>query len=124
MEVDPPCPVTLPFSEQCDWLHQNIRVVKANPAFAAMYGVENPDELIGLGSADVHVADSEKNAAFIPTIVKHGYRCHNLETEELGFLTDSFGLPLSQEKVPRFLWRFLCNGKPNNGKPNSRAGGR
>ncbi|MBE9064605.1 GAF domain-containing sensor histidine kinase [cf. Phormidesmis sp. LEGE 11477] len=85
VEVDPPCPVTIPFSEQCDWLHQNIRVVKANPAFAAMYGVENPDELIGLGSTDVHVADSEKNAAFIPTIVKHGYRCHNLETEEIDF---------------------------------------
>ncbi|ESA37903.1 gaf domain protein [Leptolyngbya sp. Heron Island J] len=82
-EVNPPCPVTLPFEEQCAWLYQNFRVVEANPAFAAMYGVNDPDTLIGLRNVDVHVADSEKNAAFIPAIIKNGYRGHNLETEEI-----------------------------------------
>lgn len=83
VELDPPCPTTLPYEEQCDWLYQNFRVVKANPAFAAMYGVDDPDALIGLSNADVHIAGSEKNAAFITAIVKNGYRGHNLETEEI-----------------------------------------
>jgi PAS domain S-box-containing protein len=82
-EVDPPCPINLPIEEQCDLLYRNIRVVKANPAFAAMYGVNHPDELIGLRNADVHVPDSEKNAAFIRGTIENGYRYHNLETEEV-----------------------------------------
>jgi len=83
IEVVPPCPVTLPIEEQCDLLYQNIRVVKANPAFAAIYGVEHPDELIGLTNADVHVAGSPKNAAFIRGTVENGYHFRNLETEEI-----------------------------------------
>jgi septal ring factor EnvC (AmiA/AmiB activator) len=35
-EVDPPCPIDLPKNQQADWFYQHIRVVKANPAFAAM----------------------------------------------------------------------------------------
>uniref|UniRef100_UPI001683814F GAF domain-containing protein n=1 Tax=Oscillatoria sp. FACHB-1407 TaxID=2692847 RepID=UPI001683814F len=82
-EVDPPCPISLPIEEQCDLLYRNIRVVKANPAFAAMYGVDHPDELIGLRNADVHVPDSEKNAVFIRGTIENGYRFRNLETEEI-----------------------------------------
>ncbi|MBD2465220.1 PAS domain S-box protein [Oscillatoria sp. FACHB-1407] len=82
-EVDPPCPIDLPIDEQCEWLYQNIRVAKANPAFAAMYGVENPDELIGLKNSDVHVEGSEKNTAFIRTQIENGYRIRNYETEEI-----------------------------------------
>ncbi|MBD2463014.1 PAS domain S-box protein [Oscillatoria sp. FACHB-1407] len=82
-EVDPPCPINLPIEEQCDWLYRNIRVTKANRAFAAMYGVDNPDDLIGIGNADVHVPDSEKNAAFIRGTIENGYRFYHLETEEI-----------------------------------------
>jgi GAF domain-containing protein len=82
-EIDPPCPVNLPIDQQCDWLYNHIRVVKANAAFAAMYGVNNPDELIGLTNADVHVPNSAKNAAFIRGAVESGYRFRNLETEEI-----------------------------------------
>ncbi len=48
-----------------------------------MYGVDNPDDLIGLKITDVHVEDSEKNAAFIRAIVENGYRVRNIETEEI-----------------------------------------
>jgi signal transduction histidine kinase/PAS domain-containing protein len=82
-EVNPPCPISLPIEEQCDLLYRNIRVVKANPAFAAMYGVENPNELVGLRNADVHIPDSEKNAAFIRGTIENGYQFRNLETEEV-----------------------------------------
>jgi PAS domain S-box-containing protein len=81
-EVDPPCPINLSIDEQCDWLYRNIRVTKANRAFAAMYGVDNPDDLIGIRNADVHVPDSEKNAAFIRGTIENGYRFYHLETEE------------------------------------------
>ncbi|MEO0351099.1 MAG: GAF domain-containing protein [Cyanobacteria bacterium P01_A01_bin.15] len=88
-EVEPPCPIHLSVDEQCEWLYQSIRVAKANPAFAAMYGVDNSDELIGLTNSDVHVEDSDKNAAFIRGIVINGYRCRNSETEEV----DQLGRP-------------------------------
>ena len=82
-EIDPPCPVTLPIEEQCERLYRNIRVVKANPAFAAMYGADHPDQLMGLRNTDVHVPNSTKNNAFIRGTIEHGYRFQNLETEEL-----------------------------------------
>ena len=85
-EVDPPCPVSLPIAEQYERLYRDIRVVKANPAFAAMYGVDHPDQLIGMRNPDVHVSHSSKNSAFIHSTLKNGYRCHNLETEELDHL--------------------------------------
>ncbi|WP_204138666.1 GAF domain-containing protein [Halomicronema sp. CCY15110] len=83
IEVDPPCPINLPIPEQCERLYRDIRVVKANPAFAAMYGVDHPDQLIGLRNPDVHVPDSTKNNGFIRSTLEHGYRFQNLETEEL-----------------------------------------
>lgn len=83
VEFDPPYSVTLPIEEQCELYRRNLRVVKVNPAFAAMYGVENPDDLIGLKITDVHVEDSEKNTAFIRAIVENGYRGRNIETEEI-----------------------------------------
>lgn len=83
--VDPPCPTDLPIDEQCEWLYQNIQVVRANPAFVAMYGVDDPDKLIGLKNSDVHVEGSNQNAAFIRTQVENGYRIHNYETEEIDF---------------------------------------
>lgn len=82
-EVDPPCPVTLPIEEQCELLYRNIRVVKANPAFAAMYGADHPDQLMGLRNIDVHASNLTKNSAFIRGTIEHGYRFQNLETEEL-----------------------------------------
>jgi PAS domain S-box-containing protein len=81
--IDPPCPINLPLEEQCERLYRDIRVIKANPAFAAMYGVDTPDELIGIRNADVHVPNSEKNAAFIRGTIENSYRFCNLETEEL-----------------------------------------
>ncbi|MBD3881871.1 PAS domain-containing protein [Phormidium tenue FACHB-886] len=83
VEFDPPYPVNLSFEEQCDLFRQNLRVVKVNSAFAAMYGFDNPDELVGLKIADVHIEGSEKNDAFIRAIVENGYRGCNLETEEI-----------------------------------------
>jgi signal transduction histidine kinase/PAS domain-containing protein len=85
-EVDPPVLTTLSIDEQCEQLYHNIRVVEANPAFAAMYGIDNPDDCIGMKNSDVHIPDSDKNAAFIRGIVENR---RDLETEEI----DSQGQP-------------------------------
>jgi signal transduction histidine kinase/PAS domain-containing protein len=79
-EVDPPVSTTLSIDEQCEQLYHNIRVVEANPAFAAMYGIANPDDCIGIKNSDVHIPDSDKNAAFIRGIVENR---RDLETEEI-----------------------------------------
>ncbi|MFB2897013.1 GAF domain-containing protein [Aerosakkonemataceae cyanobacterium BLCC-F50] len=83
VEFDPPYSVTLPIEEQCELYRRNLRVIRVNPAFAAMYGVENPDDLMGLKIADFHIENSEKNVAFIRAIVENGYRARNIETEEI-----------------------------------------
>jgi PAS domain-containing protein len=83
VEVDPPVSTTLSIDEQCEQLYQNIRVVEANPAFAAMYGIANPDDCIGMKNFDVHLPTSEKNAAFIRGLVENGYCFRDLETEEI-----------------------------------------
>jgi PAS domain S-box-containing protein len=97
--AEPPIPITLLIEEQCELLYQNFRVVKANPAFAAMYGAKHPDEMVGMGNPDCHVEGSEKNQAFIRGIVESGYNFRNLETEEIDrhgqiryFLNSGFGV--------------------------------
>jgi signal transduction histidine kinase/PAS domain-containing protein len=86
IEVDPPVSTTLSIDEQCEQLYHNIRVVEANPAFAAMYGIANPDDCIGIKNSDIHIPDSDKNAAFIRGILENR---RDLETEEI----DSQGQP-------------------------------
>jgi PAS domain S-box-containing protein len=98
-EVNPPLPITLPIEEQCKLLFENVRVVKANPAFVAMYGANNVDEIVGMGNRDCQVEGSEKNQAFIRGIIEGGYNYRNLETEEIDrqgqrryFLNSGFGI--------------------------------
>jgi PAS domain-containing protein len=103
IEVDPPVSTTLSIDEQCEQLYLNIRVVEANPAFAAMYGIANPDDCIGMKNSDVHIPDSDKNAAFIRGLVENdGYFFRDLETEEI----DCHG-------QPRY---FLNGGIPSQGR--------
>jgi PAS domain S-box-containing protein len=81
--LDPPISITLPVEEQCEQLYQNFRVMRANQAFADMYGANHPDEVVGMGNPDCHVEASEKNNAFIRGIIENGYKIRNLETEEI-----------------------------------------
>ncbi|MBD2103957.1 GAF domain-containing protein [Leptolyngbya sp. FACHB-261] len=82
-KLDPPFPVNLPIEEQFKLFCQNLRLEEVNSAFAAMYGVENPEDLTGLEIADFHVEDSEKNRKFIRTVLENNYRVRNVETEEI-----------------------------------------
>jgi PAS domain S-box-containing protein len=83
VEFEPPFSTALPIEEQIKLYRQNLVIKKVNPAFAAMYGIDNPDEIVGLKLADFHVEDSETNTAFIRTGIESGYRWHNSETEEI-----------------------------------------
>jgi PAS domain S-box-containing protein len=81
--IDPPILITLPVEEQCEQLYQNFRVMRANQAFADMYGVAHPDEVVGMGNPDCHVEASEKNQAFFRGIIESEYNFRNIETEEI-----------------------------------------
>jgi PAS domain S-box-containing protein len=98
-KAEPPISLALSIEEQCELAYQNIRVVDANPAFVAMYGADNLEDVIGMGNPDCHTENSEKNRAFIRGIVESGYCCSNLETEEIDrhgrsryFLNNSFSI--------------------------------
>jgi PAS domain S-box-containing protein len=97
--IEPPILITLPIEEQCELLYQNLRVTKANPAFAAMYGANHPNEIVGMGNPDCQFESSEKYKAFIRGIIESGYNIRNLETEEIDldgqpryFLNSSIGV--------------------------------
>jgi PAS domain S-box-containing protein len=81
--IDPPISITLPVEEQYEQLYQNFRVMRANQAFADMYGVAHPDQVVGMGNPDCHVEASEKNKAFIRAIIESEYNFRNIETEEI-----------------------------------------
>lgn len=83
VKVEPPIPTDLPVEQQVELYYRRHRVVQVNQAFAEMYGVTDPAELVGLTMADVHVENSEKNLAFVKTFVESSYRSSNIETEEI-----------------------------------------
>ncbi|NJR60727.1 MAG: GAF domain-containing protein [Cyanobacteria bacterium CRU_2_1] len=68
VEFEPPFSTALPIEEQIKLYRQNLVIKQVNSAFAAMYGIDNPDEIVGLKLADFHVEESETNTAFIECI--------------------------------------------------------
>jgi PAS domain S-box-containing protein len=80
---DEPIPVTLPVDEQVELCYRHLYIAEANAAFAAMYGYEKPEDIIGLRMTDIHIANSEKNKAFMRAQIENGYRILNAESEEV-----------------------------------------
>ncbi|WP_293124348.1 GAF domain-containing protein [Microcoleus sp. bin38.metabat.b11b12b14.051] len=80
---DEPIPVTLPVDEQVELSYRYMYIAEANAAFAAMYGYDKPEDVIGFRMTDVHVANSEKNKAFMRAQIEGGYRIRNAESEEV-----------------------------------------
>lgn len=79
---DEPIPVTLPVDEQVELSYRYMYIAEANAAFAAMYGYDKPEDVIGFRMTDVHIANSEKNKAFMRAQIEGGYRIRNAESEE------------------------------------------
>ncbi|WP_179862121.1 PAS domain S-box protein [Longibacter salinarum] len=82
MEVDPPVPTDLDVDEQVDRFLVASRVAECNEAYAQMYGVDSPEEIIGLRLSDLYGGEAEANRSVQRTFIKKGYRVSNVITQE------------------------------------------
>lgn len=80
VEFEQPISLDLPVDEQVELLHRHRRVAEANATFAAMYGRDNPEDLIGLQLDDIQ--HTEKKHCIMQAIIENGYQIRNAETEE------------------------------------------
>ncbi len=83
LDFDPPVPVGLPLDEQIERILASGRVVAANPAMAAMYGFERPEELIGRPVAEMLVAADPVTRESLRRFVEGGYRYRDVESVEV-----------------------------------------
>ncbi|NJL22361.1 MAG: GAF domain-containing protein [Leptolyngbyaceae cyanobacterium SM1_3_5] len=81
--LDQAISLALPVEEQIDQIYQNFTVAQANDAYAAMYGLEKGEDIVGMRISQTHVGESEKNRAFVRTFVENGHRVRNAESEEV-----------------------------------------
>ncbi|MDV2997050.1 MAG: hypothetical protein N4J56_006755 [Chroococcidiopsis sp. SAG 2025] len=89
VEYEQPISLHLPIEKQIDWYYRYLRFAEGNATFAAMYGLDNPKDVIGMRLSDIHVAESEQNQDFMRALVENGYQLRNAETEEV----DRYGNP-------------------------------
>jgi PAS domain S-box-containing protein len=84
VEYEQPIPLSLSVDEQVQQVYQQFRIVQANDAYAAMYGLTRGEEMLGTLLTQLHIENSEKNQQFIRAMVEQGHQIRNMESEEIG----------------------------------------
>jgi PAS domain S-box-containing protein len=86
-EMKTPIPVHLPPAEFIEKALQEAYLAEANPAMAAMYGFESPEEIVGAPISDLVNLNDPANFEYFKHFVESGFRLTNVESVE----TDRFG---------------------------------
>jgi PAS domain S-box-containing protein len=90
LDLKTPIPVHLDIKEQVDLLYTHTTITECNPAFARMYGFDDPTDLIGKRLVKLPgKPEEELSRQRIRTFVQSNYRLEKEEVTEIG--TD--GLP-------------------------------
>lgn len=83
LKFDTPIPLDIPAEDQVEMYYKYGYVAECNAAFAKMYGVEDPTQLIGFRVHDVHKGEHfEHNRLETLSLIKKGYRIADSETRE------------------------------------------
>ncbi len=77
-EFEQPISLALPTEDQVDQIYCYMYIAEVNAAFAAMYGIADPREMVGSRLIDLHVEDSERNQAFERAVVQNGHCIRNV----------------------------------------------
>ncbi len=78
-----PIPLSLSIDEQVELCYRSIYVAEVNSAFAAMYGYEKPEDLIGASLNIFHLRDSGVTQETMRAWAEDRYFCRHAETEEI-----------------------------------------
>ena len=85
LDLEQPLQTDLSMEDQVDFLYDHAFLAEANTAFAKMYGVEDPGQLIGQRLVDFHGGRNHpQNQAIVRLFIKNNYRVSNAETTEIG----------------------------------------
>lgn len=84
MEYQPPVDTTLPHEAQVQALLHNGRFAECNDAFARMYGLGSPAQVVGHGLELMLDGDAPQAREYLLTLVRSGYRAHEVESLEHG----------------------------------------
>ncbi|MEL6455862.1 MAG: GAF domain-containing protein, partial [Cyanobacteria bacterium J06623_5] len=82
--LDEPISRSLPIPEQIKLFYERAYGAEANKAFAAMYGYQNPEDMLGWRLTDIHLEGSEQNADYMHQVFASPEgRVSNIESQEL-----------------------------------------
>jgi PAS domain S-box-containing protein len=98
VEVEEPISIDLPEDEQIRLMFERAVFSEANPAMAAMYGLQDAAQLVGRRVAEVLVPSDPHNLDFLRAFIRSGYNLRDAESNEV----DASGNP------KRFLNNFVA----------------
>lgn len=81
-ELDQPLSLDLPVEQQLEQYYESVRFIQSNDTFVKIYGLAYAEDVKWLRLKDLHVTDSEKNLAFIRTLIENDHEIRNMESEE------------------------------------------
>ena len=83
LESEQPMPVFLPEDEQIEFILQHAKIAECNDAFARIYGLKSPDQLIGMLMADFLPQSDRSNIEIIRAFIRSGYELADVESHEI-----------------------------------------
>ncbi|HVS00985.1 MAG TPA: ATP-binding protein [Thermoanaerobaculia bacterium] len=82
-EVEEPIPVDLPEDEQVDLFYKSGFMAECNEVMARMYGLETPDELLGVRLGDLVPRSDPHNIEYLRSFIRSGYHLTGAESHEV-----------------------------------------
>ncbi len=82
-ELERPCPVELPPDEQVAHFYQFGTLAECNAEMARLYGLDDPEELVGARLGDLLPVADPHNRTFLRDFVASGYRLQGVESHEV-----------------------------------------
>lgn len=82
-EVDQPISVALSPNKQIKLMYRFAYLAEANDAMAAMYGVDSPEQLIGLRLTQMLVPSDARNTAYLKAFINADYRLTGVASYEV-----------------------------------------
>lgn len=82
-EVDRPIPITLSPAAQIKRMFKDAYLAEANHAMAAMYGLDEPEQLIGMRVNQLLVEDDPRNTEYLKAFITSGYSLSGVDSHEV-----------------------------------------
>ncbi|MFN7018058.1 MAG: two-component system sensor histidine kinase NtrB [Fimbriimonadales bacterium] len=81
-ETEQPIPIHLPAEEQIQMMFEHSYLAECNFAFARMYGVEEPKQLVGVRLQKLLIPTEPQNIEMLRAFIENGYRVEGYVSKE------------------------------------------